>query len=110
MAQGVAQGIVVAGVEAGAAFARGLHDVGIHAPVFGVLQAAGTEGVAGGVEILEEPPAVSGVGVHDHADLVVAEAVDVVFLEEKPGVVDEELADFGPGEGEAESTRRGRYR
>lgn len=104
VAQGGAQRVVVAGIEAGAAIGGGLHDVGVDVPVFGVLQAAGAEGVAGIVEVLEARPAVGLVGVHHDAHLVVAQAIGMIFREQELGVVDEELADLLSSEGEAEST------
>ncbi len=101
-ADGVAQGVVVTGVEAGPALSRGPHDGRVDVPMFGVLQATGMDGVTGAVDVLEERPAGALIRVEQNAHLIVAESVGVVFLEVELRVVDEELADFLAPEREAQ--------
>ena len=50
-----------------------------------------------------EVPAVRLVGGQESADLVVAEAVDVEFLDVEPGIVEQELTDIGVPHGESEA-------
>jgi len=94
-ADGDAQAIGEGGVEAGAAGGGGLNDVGVDVPVFGEVQGVGAEVVEGVGQVLAEAPAVGCAVVVDHAHLVIAETVDSIFLQEEPGVLDEEVAHLG---------------
>ena len=100
-ADGVAQGVVVTGVEAGPALGRGPHDGRVDVPMLGVLQSTGMDGVTSAVDVLEEGPAGALIRVKQDAHLIVAESVRVVFLEVELRVIDEELTDFLPPQREA---------
>jgi hypothetical protein len=55
-------------------------------------------------EVLAEAPAMGRAIVIDDAHLVIAEAVEAIFIEEELGVLDEEIAHLGLAEVEHKPT------
>ena len=84
---------------------RWYRHVRIHRPILGFLQRARSIKADGGGEILAKAPAARRAIVVDHAHLIVAKAVDAVFIEKKLRVLDQEVAYLRLAEVEHEPAR-----
>lgn len=103
VANGDAQTVGERGVEAGAGW-RALDDSGIDVPVFGDAECTWADETQGVGQVLAKRPTVRHTVVVDDADLIVAEAIDAVFVEEEARVLDQEVAHLGLAEIEDQPT------
>src|SRR5207249_180869 len=83
--------VVPASIESSTAVLRKPDHIRVDAPVLGDVDGVGLNIPRSICKILTEAPAIVCTALYDHARLIVTKSINVIFLQEEHGVVDEEL-------------------